>query len=275
MRQIIILIIVFFTTTFPAKSQDLPSIGEVFDFQVDDEFHYFNSDWFWAYYGITKIIDVDYNVDSSEVVYTSLRYSHEGWIIDSSTLFEQDTIYLEYTNLDSSIYYYDEFFNYDTLYYLNDDLCGVNIFVAYYHIGGTFPESNKREYSIGLGLTGNSSSSDTGFSIGGLVYYKKNGVECGTPIDISVGIDSSVDLKGISVFPTLFKDIVTIESNNKDDLTIQVYSLSGHEILTKRLTSSSFQLDFSFVRSGSYIYVIRNAKGNQVIKTGKIIKSQD
>lgn len=277
MRNYLVITLLLLTSMNTLKSQELPTIGEVFDFQIGDEFHYDNGYDLWGGSCSSKeiIIDVLYALDSNEVTYNVSRefYQSTWWDSINSIPYFIDTISIEYTNLDSSMFYYDDVFLQDTVHYFDDNLCASEIYGAHYF--GDGPEGQFtiiREWGIGIGCTYKTSSSWTGSTLKFLMYYLKDGEECGSPIMTSVGIESRLNPTNISVFPTLFTDFVTIESDNKDDLTIQVYSLSGHEILTKRLTSSSSQLDLSFVPSGSYIYVIRNAKDNQVIKTGKIIK---
>jgi len=273
MRKLYFGLLICLAISLNVKGQDLPTIGEVFDFQIGDEYHYVSSyGWWGSSYTINKINDVNYSLDSSDVIYSIFSYSYMGWILDSSAIFEADTFLITYTNLDSSLFYFDELFEHDTLHYFDDNFCGSEIYGAVYSSSGPWLDYTIREYGIGLGRTYFQNSSDTGTNSTGLVYYLKNGVECGSPIDISVGIDSPSNLVSISVFPTLFTNWVTIESEYQDELSVQVYSLVGHEILTKRLTSSSVQIDLGFVRSGTYIYVIRSRKDNHVIKTGRIIK---
>jgi hypothetical protein len=277
MKKLTMFSMLFLIITLNAKSQELTTIGEVFNFNIEDEFHLRGPIGQWTSFITTheKIIDVNYSLDSNEVNYTIARevYSTIFGILDTIP-YLIDTISIEYTNLNSSMFYYDDIFSQDTIHYFDDNLCGAEIYGANHTFDG--PEGIgvfERKWGIGIGLVRDYSAAWTGSSETELVYYIKNGVEC-NPANINVGIEPLLNPSSVSVFPTLFANKLTIESNYKDELTVSIYSLTGQELLNQQITSSSIQLDLGFVEAGTYIYLINREKDNHVIKSGKIIKGE-
>jgi len=62
-----------------------------------------------------------------------------------------------------------------------------------------------------------------------LVYYRKNGIKCGTKLFLpDVGLDE-ISTNEISVFPTLTNSILTIKSNtyNDDYIVIKIFDILG------------------------------------------------
>lgn len=141
------------------SAQNLPTIGEVYDFNVGDEFRYEFSQWNTDYYS-HKVINVDFTPDSSEVTYTFYR---EGTTVDwygDTYPIGPDTVMEIYSNLDSSLHtFFDGWYPwstygspFDTINHISEDLCGVEVFGVPEHSIG-YGLWMAMEWGIGLGTT--------------------------------------------------------------------------------------------------------------------------
>lgn len=274
MKKIISTTLLITSASLCAFGQNLPTIGEVYDFNIGDEFHTETTYWLGTYNTQLRIIDVEYALDNTEVTYTKAL---EGFIFyDGQFLSGPDTISETITNLDSSIFYLDDIiFNYDTLHFFSDSLCGAEIFGGNSVPGGKFLNHHEQEWGIGLGLTHSYHITDVINATTGtdLIYYIKDGVECGISQTLGVN-DRPSNSQNISVYPSIFNDQFTVRAEQGYDFTFTVYSVYGQEILNEILSSTITQMNFDFVSPGNYIYVVRNRKNHAVIKSGHIIKAE-
>jgi hypothetical protein len=102
-------------------SQENLTIGEVFDFEINDEFHYEILQRFTSYPEGERILVTDkyYSADSNTVTYIFSRNGYSSWFEDEPEphleySFWNDTKSESYTSLDSSIYHFELYMRYDT-----------------------------------------------------------------------------------------------------------------------------------------------------------------
>jgi hypothetical protein len=106
-----------------------------------------------------------------------------------------------------------------------------------------------------------------------LVYYKKDGVEWGTPLEFTVNspqipVDPTNEV--VSVFPNPANDQVNILfKNNSGEFRLQITDYSGREIAVHFLEGESNTLDLSILKPG--IYMLRFITNNQIF-IKKLIK---
>jgi hypothetical protein len=106
-----------------------------------------------------------------------------------------------------------------------------------------------------------------------LVYYKKDGVEWGTPLDFTVNTtlkpyEAKPEI--VSVFPNPANDLVNILfKNNTGEYSLQITDNSGREIAAYSLAGEANTLDLSTLKPG--IYYIRLITDNQTF-IKKLIK---
>lgn len=278
-KKLIIIPLIILNTSLSVLGQELPTIGEVFDFNIGDEYHYQNEVW----YGLSQksrhiIIDVEYALDSTSVTYTKVIDGYDYNLPGDSTSFGPDTVLETYTNLDSSLYSIDILLN-QNYNFFDDDLCGVESIGAWAKTGPPVGNPVTKIWAIGLGLTYHKEHQVPPKAPGvvfkkELIYYIKDGEECGLSLILSVGDNSPRDLQNVVVFPTLFDDMITVESEYNDALIFRLYSVTGQEIINERINSASTQIDLSFVNSGSYIYLIQNDKNGITINSGILVKGE-
>lgn len=85
---------------------------------------------------------------------------------------------------------------------------------------------------------------------------------------ISPGIDE-YSFSGISVYPNPTYDFLHIENEQPGSLTVNISSLSGRLIYSKRLEGTSHQIDLASFHKGVYFITIRS---KDFVTTRKIIK---
>ncbi|MBK6963341.1 MAG: T9SS type A sorting domain-containing protein [Bacteroidales bacterium] len=90
-----------------------------------------------------------------------------------------------------------------------------------------------------------------------MVYYKKDGVEWGTPLDFTVNTTLQPIAEKpevISVFPNPANDKVNIVfKNNTGEFSLQITDHSGREIAAYSIDGEANTLDLSNLKPGMYL----------------------
>ncbi len=98
--------------------------------------------------------------------------------------------------------------------------------------------------------------------------------------DISITYDNYVSISEllnantiINVFPNPTQDIlsVTLQNKNIQNIDVEVYDIDGKLVLMKKFNSSSFQVNTSNLKSGSYIVNFKDING-YLLTSKKMIK---
>lgn len=84
--------------------------------------------------------------------------------------------------------------------------------------------------------------------------------------NLSDGIDQSLTLDDVSLYPNPTSDIVTIRSSNQHMTTITIFDIIGNQVLVIRPNSLNATIDVSHLASGVYIAKISTAEGSGSIK---------
>lgn len=196
------------------QAQELMTIGEVFSFEVGDEFHS-HSRMIQAKANGDRmsIIDKYYSANSDTVFYVEQHNTY--WSELSWEGGEPHLVYhygtgdytVFYTNLGASISEYDEGFLLDHQSFTASEYCDSLINACSYEVGPGFENDYfSRQYGKGLGLV--SAFHSSGMNGAGtllddkLFYYKKDGKTCGSPDLTGVGVERiAARESGFSVFP--------------------------------------------------------------------------
>lgn len=280
MKAFLTLIFAFILVLNNLNCQELMKIGEVFDFEISDEFHF--SD-----YGYNKppnanritIIDKYYSDNGDTINYIEAHDSYFTNIIwepepHLEYHFWTDTINVQYFNLDSSLYYYETGFQYDTSVYISSDYCDSLVNECYYEIGQLDPDYYHKIYGKGLGLvytilpgTGSPPLADAI----GLFYYKKNGIECGTPDTTMIGIKNDYkESTRFEIYPNPTKSKVFIRANNSiKSFELFLINSRGRQIYNHALFGDKNEINVKSLERGIYFLKIINGRE---IQTFKIIK---
>ena len=266
---------------YTAYSQNTITIGEVFDFNVNDEFHYDLIDNTMPHAYRVKIIDRQYSQNFDTVTYIREWSKYFTFLYADSLFYTfseyQDTVY--YTMLDSTIEHYlvyEENFNpEDTTLYLKSTVDLYSCSDKSYDFTWCYIDapddtncnywtSQIVKYVKGLGRVYHQkwpANVYNEWSRYRLFYYNKGDSTCGIPDITGIGqeIIQSHD-NDIFVFPNPVSNFLSISNLScSADLDICIYNLSGESILEKKF-SYPYKIDLSKLNPGMYILSIYQAK---------------
>ncbi len=259
-----ILLSVYITTPINLKSQDISTVGEIYNFEIGDIFHFdfYGNGPGYGMSSVTniEIVDFYYSQNSDTIYYIRDIDYKESSSENPQTTYEYyiDTIF--YTNLDSlihsgfidSVYINENLYNGRTINHVsygNEDTWTLNFVNGCGQVETNFT-------SWGQTIT----SEDK------LVFYKKGEEEWGTPMPVSIVNINAIDIK---VYPNPARDFITIRSNDLINNTLTITSLTGNEIKTIELITNLTSIDISNLNSGVYLISI---KKNEQIYYKKFMK---
>jgi hypothetical protein len=284
----ILILTLFSAISLCSYSQDLMTIGEVFDFNIGDKFHYrLPPESVPPAIDRITITGKSYSTDGDTVFY--VRYHDSYWTeVDWDTFppqllyhFYTETDTVSYTDLDSLISFYDTGFQCDTMYfecdssiYNSTEYCN-RLINGYYVAENEFePEIYQKEYGRGIGWVWNYYYSSSSLPPGvqwdsRLFYFQKDGIDCGTPDTMTVStpeLESGLDL--ISIYPNPAHDFIYISIPLKiGEITFTLTDLSGREILRESLNSrSNNKIQISSYHPGIYLGIVENGSGIYIEK---------
>jgi hypothetical protein len=85
----------------------------------------------------------------------------------------------------------------------------------------------------------------------------------------NTGINTVNETAFATIFPTIFNENLTVQTNNLESPEIILYDISGRKIIEQKF-HNSISIRTELLKQGLYIYEIRVQK--KVIKAGKVIK---
>lgn len=246
MRNIILFILIFFSSL--SYSQQLMTVGEVFDYSVGDKFHYqLNPPQVPTAIDRITITDKYFSEFADTVFY--IRFHDSYWteviwypephlVYHFST--KNDTV--SYTNLDSLISFYDNgfqcdtnLFECDTSIYYSEEYCATLINGYYIATNDFEPDIYQKEYGKGLGWVWDYYYSSSSLPPGviydmQMFYYGKNGIDCGTPDTLTVSTPEIIDNQSIlSIFPNPAGDYFTVtHKQTAEPYKFKIFSIYGN-----------------------------------------------
>jgi len=251
MRIFIISFLLLFT--FCAVAQDYSTRGEIYDYEVGDEFHYEETIYdhlYWLFRDINMEI-VDKTVSPAGDTITYLQF------------------YKMYTILTDASSGYDEY--YETLTIINPDQDFIVDSVYYSDIyNGRKVSHSNNSYSLveeitehvdGCGQSKYFFRDMTGFPYEwfiNLVYFKKGNEEWGTPNPV-VGIeDQQQHENAFVIYPNPTRNILHLSSTERI-IEIQIYDQAGRQVISRFI--NEYNIDVSILERGFYILTIITEKG--------------
>lgn len=265
-----IILIILLPLTIAA--QDLMTIGDIFNFEIGDEFQIEGR-------GLNQppnadrinIIDKYYSVDSNTVFYVRFHDSYYVYVenYEAHYVFWTETDTISYTNLDTCITHssfwvsYDtSMINYDTINSNSVNYCDSLINGYSYEINSFEPVYYSNVYGKGLGRLKNYYNNPAEYSMfdNVLFYYKKNGVSCGIPDSTTVSIPENNLVNYFNIYPIPVSDFLRIENKMNIEIeSIFITNLNGQ--ILKQFDSSKTHLNVSGLTSGIYILKILSKNG--------------
>lgn len=101
-----------------------------------------------------------------------------------------------------------------------------------------------------------------------IVYFKKNGVVCGSEIIVGTAEHSALEPL-FSIFPNPAKNSLTLEAEKNSVGTVTIFNLTGQEVHSEKMIGQRSTLDLSELKAG--IYLLQLVSGDKV-EVKKIIK---
>jgi hypothetical protein len=241
-----------------SNAQPLLTIGEVFDYEIGDEFQTKWDGWHTGIYGPRtdryKVIGKSYSTNNDTVLYTIIKDGYQWVDLPPATCFYwSDTINAIYTHLDSAISYYDDhFFMFTNSVHYNGPDCGILSMNGWNYNWG--PYDWWKTYGKGLGLISQGYVQIPTGEWTILFYYKKNGISCGTPDLTGVGIEETISEADFTI--TCAPATTSIHLINRSDqpkYRCELFNSVGQLILQTELSGEDNYLYISHFKAGLYI----------------------
>jgi hypothetical protein len=184
-----------------------------------------------------------------------------------------DTV--SFTNLDSSILYFDQGFELNQYILNSSELCDSLINGCAYESGPGFENDYIiDEYGKGLGQTYAYFYSGQGLAVlwaNLLFYYKKEGFECGIPDTLTIRIDEIIGQEpNFTIYPNPSNSLVNIKIESQlDFFQCVIMNSKGQIILSKQLQGQQNRINTNHLDNG--IYFIQIEYGNY-LTIRKLIK---
>jgi len=274
---LILLIFIFFVSE--GKRQAMLTIGQVYDYNINDEFHYHKSN---ATPNATRFTIVGkYFSSMNDTVFYLRQFDNYYTEVTGNpnhpinTFFNSYTDTIFYTDLDTLIN--AQFQNwpidtngnwfYDTIYY-SSLMCGRLIYEYNACTDCLFEGSSfNGQYGQGIGLVMLYTQSPTPqFDMQNfLIYYKKDSIECGTAdTTVITNIESSKTKNDLLVFPNPASNVIKIDLHQPNTLqysTVSIYSINGQLLLQQPITDLKTKIDISNLAKGVYILKLKSDEG--------------
>lgn len=263
-----VLIGIFSLITINLKSQSVSTIGEIYNFEIGDKFHFDNS-YRWQNCDmcyINTIINIEilnrYSSQNSDTIFYIRDIAKQKRDYSSP-----DTDFWQYYYFTDTIYYYnlDSLINsgqIDTVYSNNNIYNGRIINYDYKFISDPI-QIEQRTFVNGLGrviFSENSVYWET-FYYSQLVYYKKGNEEWGTEKVVFIDEINSVFPDNVLIYPNPFKNLINIKLNNIKEVSIKVFNTNGQMIyLEENIESSIHQIDLN---GATGVYLIEVSSGHE------------
>lgn len=258
---------IFILTALSLASQTNIKIGEVYDYNVSDEFHHVTRGGSTGSnnppgYRTTTILNKFFS--GPDTVYYHIKWiqSHlpnipGSWVTTSG----EDTIM--YSSLDSNIS------GIDYSYIDTNEYNGRRIYVD---TAWGFDTGYENNYVKGLGEVYLYYTDGITYGKGSLVYYKKGNETWGNRLHI--GIEDVISKHNLKVFPNPSNGRVFVQTDNNDNIQkLQVLNLYGENVFQKIFSSqsnSTEEIDLSFLPNG--VYIIAVVSDNSTFTTNIYLK---
>ena len=288
----IIFSIFIFCNTY---SQELPTILEVFDFNIGDEFHYKAYGGMGDYPHAFRVKMIDRINDSSDETIKYVR-AWDNYYSTYEDLPEPHLVYhasqyidtLLVTLIDSTIDWYlinEENFDTiagDTLFELKliiinrYDICDALSYNFQWGDLDIFGHGSSYGVSYIKGLGRVSSfeqlESQSGLETGRkLIYYNKGDSTCGIPDTTIITNYATANIENqISVFPNPCSDFISIYNLNTNlESTFRIFNLTG-KLIFETIRSSSEIINVNYLQPGIYLLQILQPQNSYVLRFQKI-----
>lgn len=266
MKIIYLIFILGFSNSL--MGQTYMTIGEVFDYDINDEFHRTKYSQPTNAQRFT-VTDKYYSTNNDTVFY--VRSNNDYYVYPDYSTFPPTTVYVfdsyvdtvYYTNLSNLIHTIwpdtsSSQISYDSIITVDASFCYID--VNGYDIWDPAFETNNyvKKYGRGVGIVldyfmynGNGTSEWPIWQE--LKYYKTNGITCGTPDLTTASVDEYQLDELIHIYPNPTSSYIQIEVGNESFKRLQINDIFGQEVENMPITNKTMQLNISGLPSGVYV----------------------
>ncbi|MFK5855093.1 MAG: T9SS type A sorting domain-containing protein [Bacteroidota bacterium] len=246
---ILILLLVFLAPS-NLRSQEISTISEIYNFEIGDIFHYdiIAGSLIDSIISVknVEIVDFFHSSNNDTVFYVrDIDYKEINYFPSPQMtyLYYSDTVF--YTILDSHV-------NYGLM-----DSVYTNINLYHGRVINHVSSGWLMDFVNGCGMVLGISQNwiEEIYRTEEMVYYKKGEEEWGTPSLVNVE-DLDANTFDVNIYPNPLKDILSIKSNDFENSTVTITSLSGNRIKRIELFSSYTSIDVSDLNSGIYLICV-------------------
>lgn len=272
-----LLLATFCLSTF-LIGQDVLTRGEVYDYDVGDEFQYSYDNFYGTMVDRFVVLDkeVSQNGDTLHYKMFKSKYIYD----EDGDTFIEDTISKTYTNLNAPIttfgdstYIYDQYQD-SSYYYYPDTIIEYKTNLCDLEVNGWYAyppifESNQiiRIYGRGVGLVRKyhydpSSAGITELENYNLYYYKKGSTSCGSKVTASLSTEIALD-DLITVAPNPTNEHLNIEiSESLKVKEMRLYNPQGQRVGADIIgQGNSYCLNARKLKSGIYTLILQSNNG--------------
>ncbi len=272
MRSILIITALFLATIL--HSQSILTVGEIFDFNLNDEFHTFNDYQQGGPPNAKRmtIIGKHFSAANDTVFYTRSFNNYHSVFNPNPTphLDYYFNAYIDsvfYTNLNDSVLCNGSDTTCNSI--IDTTICGIPTNGREY-IG--LEEYSSIIYGKGLGIVRDVYwQNPTLFYDYKIFYFKKDSLECGIP-DLITSISSDKISLGVeNIYPNPFTDKINIRfADDQHSYQIKIFNLNGLEIFETTVNHCNNVVIDKIKNKGFYVIKIESEDESFI---GKIIKN--
>ncbi len=250
--------------------QDISTVEEIYDFEVDDIFHYDFS--------------AEYGGGSGMISITNIEILDKYYSPNNDTLFYIRDIDYQEISAENPVWTFEYYI--DTVYYIYLDslinsgnidsvYTNINLYngrIINYMEDITYDHTWKLKFVKGCGLALEYFYDENYFSEGSneLVYYNKGGEEWGTPIIVSTNGKSNKYLK-ITVFPNPANNRLNFNFQNPNcSYEVELRNLYGQLVKQeKNIQSPYFEMNVADLKAGVYFY--RIGEKDRIVQQERVV----
>lgn len=275
MKAILSILVILTGFAIEGRSQTMLTVGQVYDFNINDEFHIRYQDA-PPNASRCKIIGKHFSALNDTVFYLRHydNYYSEVNMVPSPHLdyfFDSYDDSIFYTGLNTPI---DSLYSNwpvndtldnsfaDTLYY-SSQVCGSLVYEYFGCTNCNFePDYHNEQFGQGLGMVTSIHQCTVSPEIDDryyLIYYKKDTLECGTPDTTSMSIAETGKVQGsIFIYPNPASTVIHLSTSLFFNCSISIYNTTG--ILVKRAEKVTVDqpINVSPLTKGLYFLIIES-----------------
>ena len=287
MKRLLLLSIIFFSISpSTTKAQSALTIGEIFDFNIGDEFHHqvYPQPWYMAIDGRKerfRIVEKYYSPNNDTVFYVRHQFGYTHWIYPSSSWgFASYNDTVSYTHFDSIVgimntpwpYFFPDSVSWGMPYdiYFNGDLFDPNWNVNSYQTQfGIGMDLFGGELGVGIGTVNQGwGPEDPQVEAYGyyMTYYRKGDLSFGTPdtldsTDIGVHELYPPTSTQITLYPNPTSEFINFDWKENSYFDIRIFSFDGRVVVDRKRIYRGQQVNITELSNGHYIMELVGVNG--------------